>query len=173
MDVHCFLLTDILLVCKQTVKKGHGNLKVRKFVFTRFLNIETEKVRTCLMDWKKHHKNFDSHDDNKFSFSQKVIRQPFLTDRLVVRLKEKENILHCVYLNEFNLVISAFVLQCNEAKNWNDGINKARHIYSKLKQDVEEQSIRILSQQQGFVNNYSVTDSMSNKKSPLGSSIGN
>lgn len=108
-----------------------------------------------------------------FSLFQKVIRQPFLTDRLVVRLKEKENILHCVYLNEFNLVISAFVLQCNEAKNWNDGISKARHIYSKLKQDVEEQSIRILSQQQGFVNNYSVTDSMSNKKSPLGSSIGN
>jgi hypothetical protein len=28
MDVHCFLLTDILLVCKQTAKKGHGNLKV-------------------------------------------------------------------------------------------------------------------------------------------------
>lgn len=28
MDVHCFLLTDMLLVCKQTAKKGHGNLKV-------------------------------------------------------------------------------------------------------------------------------------------------
>lgn len=32
MDVHCFLLTDILLVCKQTAKKGHGNLKV-KYLF--------------------------------------------------------------------------------------------------------------------------------------------
>jgi hypothetical protein len=28
MDVHCFLLTDIFLVCKQTAKKAHGNLKV-------------------------------------------------------------------------------------------------------------------------------------------------
>lgn len=28
MDVHCFLLTDILLITKQTAKKGYGNLKV-------------------------------------------------------------------------------------------------------------------------------------------------
>lgn len=37
MDVHCFLLTDILLVCKQTAKKGHGNLKVRTFLKTELL----------------------------------------------------------------------------------------------------------------------------------------
>lgn len=29
MDVHCFLLTDILLICKAIAKKGHGTLKVR------------------------------------------------------------------------------------------------------------------------------------------------
>lgn len=28
VDVHCFLLTDILLICKTTTKKGTGNLKV-------------------------------------------------------------------------------------------------------------------------------------------------
>lgn len=97
-----------------------------------------------------------------------IIRQPFLTDRLVVKLKEKENVLHCVYLNDFNMAIAAFVLQCNEAKNWYDGINKARQIYLKLKQDVE--NVRILAQQQSLANN--ITDSISIKKSPLGSSIG-
>lgn len=35
MDVHCFLLTDILLICKAIAKKGHGTLKVqiRKIYF--------------------------------------------------------------------------------------------------------------------------------------------
>ncbi|CRL03588.1 CLUMA_CG016274, isoform B [Clunio marinus] len=123
MDVHCFLLTDILLVCKQTVKKGHGNLK--------------------------------------------VVRQPFVTDRLVIKLKEKENAVHCVYLNDFNMVVAAFALQCNGAKNWYDGINKARHIYSKLKQDFDGASLRVLPQQHNQVN----TDSLTIRKSPLGSSI--
>jgi pleckstrin homology domain-containing family G member 5 len=98
-----------------------------------------------------------------------------MTDRLVVKLKEKENVLHCVYLNDFNMVTSAFVLQCNEAKNWYDGINKARQIYTKLKQDVDAHSIKVVHQhhQPHIVNNnYSVADSLSIKKSPLGSSIG-
>lgn len=69
--------------------------------------------------------------------------------------------------------MSAFILQCNEAKNWYDGINKARHIFLKLKQEVEGQSVKVIPQQQGLVNNYSVIDSISIKKSPLGSSIGN
>jgi hypothetical protein len=37
VDVHCFLLTDILLVCKQTAKRGHGNLKVRIFDFLTWI----------------------------------------------------------------------------------------------------------------------------------------
>lgn len=130
MDVHCFLLTDMLLVCKQTAKKAHGNLK--------------------------------------------IIRQPFMTDRLVVKLKEKENALHCVYLNDFNIVMAAFILQCNEAKNWYDGITKARHIYVKLKQsaielDGQGHSVRVSMQQQ---QHSLTTDNISIKKSPLGSSIG-
>lgn len=93
-----------------------------------------------------------------------------MTDRLVVKLKDKENALHCVYLNDFNMVTTAFVLQSSEAKNWYDGINKARHIYTKLKQEVE--SVKVLPHQQGSVNSYNITDSISIKKSPLGSSIG-
>ena len=32
IDVHCFLLTDMLLICKTTAKKGHGTLKVSLLV---------------------------------------------------------------------------------------------------------------------------------------------
>lgn len=106
------------------------------------------------------------------SITTQVVRQPFFTDRLVTKLKEKENALHCVYLNDFNLVIAAFVLQSNEAKNWHDGLNKARHIFSKLKLDIDGHPVKIVPQQQGLINNYSITESISIKKSPLGSSIG-
>lgn len=103
-----------------------------------------------------------------------VIRQPFATDRLVIKLKEKENALQCVYLNDFNMVIAAFVLQCNEAKNWYDGITKARHIFIKLKQgafgiDGQGHSVRVSLQQQ---QHSLTTDNISIRKSPLGSSIG-
>lgn len=104
-----------------------------------------------------------------FSLFIKVIRPFFMTDRLVFKLREKENSLHCLYLNDFHMVIAAFVLQCNEAKNWYDGFNKARHIYTKLKQDVD--LVKVVPQQ-GVASNYNVTDSISIKKSPLGSSIG-
>lgn len=95
-----------------------------------------------------------------------VIRPFFMTDRLVVKLKEKENVLHCVYLNDFSMVIAAFILQCNEAKSWYDGINKASKIYSRLKQESDTHSIKVVPHH-GLVN-----DSLSIKKSPLGSSIG-
>lgn len=115
------------------------------------------------------------NDENSFmkNFLQ-VIRQPFMTDRLVIKLKEKENALHCVYLNDFNMVIAAFVLQCNEAKNWYDGIAKARHIFVKLKQgtfaiDGQGHSLRVSLQQQ---QHSLTTDNISIRKSPLGSSIG-
>lgn len=95
-----------------------------------------------------------------FSFECQVIRQLYLTDRLLLKLREKENSLHCGYLNEFNMVVSAFTLQCNEAKNWYDGFNKARQIYMKLKQDSVNN------------NHNNTSDNLSNRKSPLGSSIG-
>lgn len=240
MDVHCFLLTDIFLVCKQTAKKAHGNLKV-SFQFNNLNNYHRQQQ----FWWQKDSfyafsdeknsmvftffslllnpppKNFpiqamslmtiQSLGDENFSNSKllilssvspaclripisllhvfyhpkahiqgkkinffishchftQVIRQPYLTDRLIVKLKE--NVLQCVYLNEFNMAVGAFILQCNEAKNWYDGINKARHIYIKLKQDSDNQ----MSRHHSFVNNNNNTsDNLSIRKSPLGSSIG-
>lgn len=49
-----------------------------------------------------------------FPICFKVIRQPFITDRLVIKVKE--NTLYSVYLNEFNVAVTAFTLQCPEAK---------------------------------------------------------
>ncbi|KAH8270040.1 hypothetical protein KR018_003063 [Drosophila ironensis] len=87
-DVHCFLLTDLLLVCKTIAKRGLGALK--------------------------------------------VIRQPYLTDQLVVQLAPN-NTLNCVYLNEFQVATTAFTLQCTEAKNWYDALWRAKTIYQRLK----------------------------------------
>ncbi|XP_055387911.1 pleckstrin homology domain-containing family G member 5 [Condylostylus longicornis] len=122
-DVHCFLLTDILLICKTISKKNQGTLK--------------------------------------------VIRQPYFTDRLVI--KYKDNSLHCIYLNEFQVPTSAFSLQCSEAKNWHDGITKAKHIYTRLKQNIQlDINLR------GY--NQSTSDDNVNilcvRKSPLNSSKG-
>lgn len=111
-----------------------------------------------------------------------------MTDRIVVQLKEKDNTLHCVYLNEFNMVIAGFTLQCNEAKNWYEGFVKAKHIYTRLKQGSPfMDSIKFPSTTahsnishttpnhsaiSSLSNNINVIDNTSIKKSPLGSSIG-
>uniref|UniRef100_A0A336MBR1 CSON009190 protein n=1 Tax=Culicoides sonorensis TaxID=179676 RepID=A0A336MBR1_CULSO len=116
IDVHCFLLTDMLLICKTTAKKGHGTLK--------------------------------------------VVRQPYQTDRLQIKLKD--NTIYCCYLNDYSLVIAAFTLQCSEAKNWHDSITKAKHIYTRLKQGSP------------WDPNYtgSTANTLQVRKSPLNSSIG-
>ncbi|XP_055856471.1 uncharacterized protein LOC129919565 isoform X5 [Episyrphus balteatus] len=122
-DVHCFLLTDILLVCKTIAKKGLGALK--------------------------------------------VIRQPYLTDRLVVQ--HNNNTLNCVYLNEFQVATSAFTLQCSEAKNWYESMKRAKHIYARLKQGSANNldSFRY----GGSGASGGTADSLGVKKSPINSSI--
>lgn len=121
-DVHCFLLTDMLLVCKSIAKKGLGALK--------------------------------------------VIRQPYLTDRLVVQ--HYNNILNCVYLNEFQVAITAFTLQCSEAKNWYDSLKRAKLIYTRLKQGANNwDSFRF----GGSSTSGGNADSLGVKKSPMNSSM--
>lgn len=122
-------------------------------------------------------------------FDLQVIRQPFMTDKLVVKLKEKENILHCVYLNEYNMAIAAFTLQSNEAKSWFDGFTKAKHIYTRLRQGspfIESYTVKYpqptavtlannsnqINVMTSSVTNINVIDNLSVKKSPLTSSIG-
>lgn len=73
MEIHCFLLTDMLLVCKPSTKKGGATLR--------------------------------------------VIRQPYLVDRLVVNELNRETpSLALIYKNEFDMAIAAFILQNNDPK---------------------------------------------------------
>lgn len=122
-DVHCFLLTDMLLVCKAIAKRGLGSLK--------------------------------------------VIRQPYLTDRLVVQ--QSNNILNCIYLNEFQVVVTAFTLQCSEAKNWCESIKRAKMIYTRLKQGTGNWDNFRLGGGSGVSGN--TVDALGVKKSPMNSSI--
>uniref|UniRef100_A0A0K8URA4 Pleckstrin y domain-containing family G member 5 n=2 Tax=Bactrocera latifrons TaxID=174628 RepID=A0A0K8URA4_BACLA len=122
-DVHCFLLTDMLLICKAIAKRGLGSLK--------------------------------------------VIRQPYLTDRLVVQ--QSNNILNCIYLNEFEVVVTAFTLQCSEAKNWYESIKRAKMIYTRLKQGTGNwENVRLVA---GSGVSGSTVDALGIKKSPMNSSI--
>ncbi|XP_070071173.1 uncharacterized protein [Drosophila takahashii] len=131
-DVHCFLLTDLLLVCKTIAKRGLGALK--------------------------------------------VIRQPYLTDQLIVQLAPN-NTLNCVYLNEFQVATTAFTLQCTEAKNWYDAMWRAKTIYQRLKRGgagggsgsgtVGGDSFRF----GGSGTSGGTADSLGVRKSPMNSSI--
>jgi len=92
MDVHCFLFTDMLLVCKPMGKKG-------------------EKM--------------------------KVIRQPFVVDRLVTREFTKDTCsFGLVYLNEYGTASAALSFHSNEpkaVKMWLEHIKKAHKLYVEAK----------------------------------------
>ena len=79
MDVHAFLFSDMLLLCKSLNKKSHTGPEAKV----------------------------------------KIIRQPFVIDRLLVVDITKENTtagLAVVYLNEYSVVSAAFTLHSSEAK---------------------------------------------------------
>ncbi|KAF5282725.1 hypothetical protein FQR65_LT02722 [Abscondita terminalis] len=94
MEVHCFLLTDMLLVCKPSTKKGGATMR--------------------------------------------IIRQPYLIDRLVIHELNRETpSIAAIYKNEFDLPVAAFILQNNDAKklkSWKDSIKKAQCLYLQAKQ---------------------------------------
>jgi pleckstrin domain-containing family G protein 5 len=73
LEVHCFLLTDMLLICKPSTKKGGATMR--------------------------------------------VVRQPYLVDRLVISELQRETpSLAVVYKNEFDMAVAAFILQNNDSK---------------------------------------------------------
>ncbi|XP_052122364.1 pleckstrin homology domain-containing family G member 5 isoform X2 [Frankliniella occidentalis] len=94
-DVHCFLFTDMLLVCKS--KKGESR---------------TARVR--------------------------VLRPPYLVERLVINeLARDQPTLACVYLNEYKVVVSAFLLTSADGKvikRWAEDIRKAQRLYAQAKE---------------------------------------
>ncbi|XP_054164532.1 pleckstrin homology domain-containing family G member 5-like [Oppia nitens] len=89
VDVHCFLFTDLLLICKSVNKKS-GN-----------------KVR--------------------------VIRQPFIIDRVVTQeLKDGTGFI-LLYLNEFKVANALHLLYSSDTKTWIDYIKKAQDLYRHTK----------------------------------------
>ncbi|XP_068903040.1 pleckstrin homology domain-containing family G member 5 isoform X3 [Tenebrio molitor] len=106
LEVHCFLLTDMLLICKPSTKKGGATMR--------------------------------------------VVRQPYLVDRLVISELQRETpSLAVVYKNEFDMAVAAFILQNNDSKKlkgWKDGIAKAQALYAQAKQMTfvpDEQSLDV------------------------------
>ncbi|XP_053210054.1 pleckstrin homology domain-containing family G member 5-like isoform X11 [Panonychus citri] len=89
LDVHCFLFTDVLLICKSVGRKG-------------------DKV--------------------------KVIRQPFLVDRIVTHeLKDGSGFI-VIYLNEFNVASAFFTLYTTETRTWVEHIKRSQDHYREAKQ---------------------------------------
>ncbi|KAL3257131.1 hypothetical protein MRX96_046525 [Rhipicephalus microplus] len=88
VDVHCFLFTDVLLVCKSLSKKG-------------------DRV--------------------------KVIRQPFLVERLVTYELRDNSGLIVVYLNDFGVAASYFLLYTSDPRSFMDQIRRAQEQYREAK----------------------------------------
>lgn len=89
MDVHCFLFTDTLLICKSTSRKG-------------------DKVR--------------------------VIRQPFLVDRVVTHELRDGSGFIVIYLNELHVASAFLILYTPETRTWLECIRQAQEIYREAKQ---------------------------------------
>ncbi|CAG2109422.1 unnamed protein product, partial [Medioppia subpectinata] len=89
LDVHCFLFTDLLLICK-SVNKRSG-----------------DKVR--------------------------VIRQPFIIDRVVTQELKDGTGFVLLYLNEFRVANALLLLYSSDTKTWIDYIKKAQDLYRHTK----------------------------------------
>ncbi|XP_076318528.1 pleckstrin homology domain-containing family G member 5-like isoform X2 [Tachypleus tridentatus] len=93
VDVHCFLFTDLFLICKSLGKKG-------------------DKVR--------------------------VIRQPYLVDKLRVQELKDGGGFVVLYLSELQVAVAAFVLYTSEAKIWVDTIRRSQDLYQEAKRTVKD-----------------------------------
>jgi hypothetical protein len=78
----------------------------------------------------------------------KVIRQPYLIDRLIVCDVSKDTGsnagLACIYLNEFRVTACAFTLHSSESKvikSWKEQLNKAKDLYEVAKSDSRRQAL--------------------------------
>ncbi|XP_022244433.1 rho guanine nucleotide exchange factor scd1-like [Limulus polyphemus] len=65
----------------------------------------------------------------------RIIRQPYLIERLIVQeLKDGGGFL-VIYLNEFRVAIAAFILYTHDSKNWLENIRKAQKAYQDAKRN--------------------------------------
>ena len=104
-DVHCFLFTDMLLVCKSLSRKGE-RVKVSMIMVSMIIMIMIiMMMMTCarISFGRRRRSNSLFHFTYTFHLQSQVIRQPYIVDRLVVVEASRDSTqpsLACVYLNE-------------------------------------------------------------------------
>ncbi|XP_033222747.1 pleckstrin homology domain-containing family G member 5-like [Belonocnema kinseyi] len=101
VEVHIFLLTDMLLICKPSTKKASS-----------------------------------SSNTGISGGVLKIIRQPYVVDRIRVHELKEPSSLGLVYLNEYGAASAALVLSAGEpklAKSWMESIRKAQQQFVLMK----------------------------------------
>lgn len=124
LEVHCILLTDLLLIGKLSTKKTAQSIK--------------------------------------------IIRQPYIVDRLIVtELVRDSTVMGLVYLNEFDMATAAFTLQSDskKVKTWIEAIRKTQKAYRQAKQAsapiVRQHSVTDVVEQTDFHLELGIEDSQS------------
>ena len=103
-DVHCFLFTDMLLVCKSLSRKGE-RVKVIMVIMIIMMMMMMMMMMMCarISLGRRRRSNSLFHFTYTFHWQSQVIRQPYIVDRLVVVEASRDSTqpsLACVYLNE-------------------------------------------------------------------------
>ncbi|KAH0550338.1 hypothetical protein KQX54_018779 [Cotesia glomerata] len=100
-EVHAFLMTDMLLLCKTSTKKTSS-----------------------------------SGSSGGAAGNLKVIRQPYVVDRLRIHELKESSSFGLVYLNEYGVATAAFILSASEpklAKSWIESLRKSQQQFAIMK----------------------------------------
>ena len=115
MDVHIFLFTDLLLICKKSsVGKKSSHVDKVKVIRPPFLVDRLVPVSNQSNESGSSHVTSSSHHHKDSSAGS--------------------NQLALIYINEFRVMSSIFILYTPDAKGWLEQIRKAQTKYSEAKQ---------------------------------------
>ncbi|XP_057317856.1 pleckstrin homology domain-containing family G member 5-like isoform X2 [Microplitis mediator] len=100
-EIHAFLMTDMLLLCKSSTKKTSS-----------------------------------SASSGGAAGNLKIIRQPYVVDRLRIHELKESSSFGLVYLNEYGVATAAFILSASEpklAKSWIESLRKSQQQFAIMK----------------------------------------
>lgn len=130
IDVYLFLFTDLLLICKKSsVGKKSSHVDKVKVIRPPFLvdrlipannitEVSTSSTSGSGGEKSSHHTSSSHHHHHSSSsFSSSIANQ-----------------LSMIYLNEFGVVSSMFILFTSDARSWLEQLKKAQTKYSEAKQ---------------------------------------
>ncbi|XP_076365469.1 pleckstrin homology domain-containing family G member 5-like isoform X10 [Tachypleus tridentatus] len=70
----------------------------------------------------------------------RIIRQPYLIEKLIVQELSDGGGFMVVYLNEFRVAVAAFILYTHDPRNWLENIKKAQQAYQEAKRNSKQTS---------------------------------